>query len=198
MKTDIVLAGVGGQGILSIATILGAAALKENLYIKQAEVHGMSQRGGDVQSNLRISSNPIASDLIPLRGADLIVSLEPMEALRYLPYLKKDGWIVTSTAPFINIPNYPEMEVLMNEMNKHQHLVAFDMEELAKEVASARSSNMVLLGAAAPFIEIETHKIEDGIKTIFGAKGEKIVESNLKAFKAGLELANKLVEQNKK
>jgi len=197
MKTDIVLAGVGGQGILSIATILGAAALKENLYIKQAEVHGMSQRGGDVQSNLRLSSKPIASDLIPLHGADLIVSLEPMEALRYLPYLKKEGWIVTSSAPFINIPNYPEMDVLMAEMQKHQHLVAFDMEELAKEVASARSSNMVLLGAAAPFIELEVEKIEDGIKTVFGAKGEKIVESNIKAFRAGLDATRRLLEEKK-
>ena len=105
MKTDIVLAGVGGQGILSIATILGAAALRENLYIKQAEVHGMRQRGGDVQSNLRLSSKPIASDLIPLGSADLIVSLEPMEALRYMPWLSKNGWIVTSTLPFVNIPN---------------------------------------------------------------------------------------------
>ena len=105
MKKDIILAGVGGQGILSIAAIIGEAALKEGLYIKQAEVHGMSQRGGDVQSNLRISSNPIASDLIPKGSADLIISLEPMEALRYLPYLSKDGWIVTNTNPFINIPN---------------------------------------------------------------------------------------------
>lgn len=197
MKTDIVLAGVGGQGILSIATILGAAALKENLYIKQAEVHGMSQRGGDVQSNLRLSSNPIASDLIPLCGADLIVSLEPMEALRYLPYLKKEGWIVTSSAPFVNIPNYPDMELLMAEMNKHQHVVAFDMEELAKEVASARTSNMVLLGAAAPFIELETEKIEDGIRIVFGAKGEQIVESNIKAFRAGLDVTKKLLADKK-
>lgn len=92
MNTDIILSGVGGQGILSIATIIGAAAINDNLYIKQAEVHGMSQRGGDVQSNLRISSTPIASDLIPLGKADLIISLEPMEAMRYLPYLKRtDG-----------------------------------------------------------------------------------------------------------
>ena len=76
MKTDIILAGVGGQGILSIATIIGHAALNEGLYIKQAEVHGMSQRGGDVQSNLRISSDPIASDLIPLGGADVIIESE--------------------------------------------------------------------------------------------------------------------------
>ena len=109
MKADIILSGVGGQGILSIAAVIGEAALKEGLYMKQAEVHGMSQRGGDVQSNLRLSDQPIASDLIPLGQADLIISLEPMEALRYLPYLKKDGWLVTNSQPFINIPNYPEM-----------------------------------------------------------------------------------------
>lgn len=194
MKTDIVLAGVGGQGILSIATILGAAALKENLYIKQAEVHGMSQRGGDVQSNLRISSQPIASDLIPLGGADLIVSLEPMEALRYVPYLSPDGWIVTNTTPFVNIDNYPEMDTINAELGRHSNVVAFDMDELAKQVASARSSNMVLLGAAAPFIDIETDKIEDGIRAVFGAKGDKIVESNIKAFRAGLEFTRGLVE----
>ena len=189
MKTDIVLAGVGGQGILSIATILGAAALKENLYLKQAEVHGMSQRGGDVQSNLRLSSDPIASDLIPLGGADLIVSLEPMEALRYLPYLKPTGWIVTNAVPFVNIPNYPAIETVNAELAKHPNVVVFDMDALAKEVASPRSSNMVLLGAAAPFIEIEAAKIEQGIRDVFGAKGEAIVEMNIKAFRAGLEKA---------
>ncbi len=196
MKIDIVLAGVGGQGILSIATILGAAALKENLYIKQAEVHGMSQRGGDVQSNLRISSNPICSDLIPEGGADLIVSLEPMEALRYIPFLSKNGWIVTNTAPFINIPNYPEMEKVTEALNACPNVVAFDMDEMAKEVASPRASNMVLLGAAAPFMNIEIDKIEDGIRTIFGAKGEAMVEMNIKAFRAGLESAKKST-QNK-
>ncbi|MBO4966072.1 MAG: indolepyruvate oxidoreductase subunit beta [Muribaculaceae bacterium] len=191
MKTDIILAGVGGQGILSIATILGAAALKENLYIKQAEVHGMSQRGGDVQSNLRISSEPIASDLIPLGKADLIVSLEPMEALRYLPYLSEEGWIVTNTVPFVNINNYPDMEEVKKEMHTHKNVVAYDMEAVAKEVASPRTSNMVLLGAASPFIEIESDKIEDGIRTVFGAKGENIVEMNIKAYRAGRELAEK-------
>ena len=192
MKTDIVLAGVGGQGILSIATILGAAALKENLYLKQAEVHGMSQRGGDVSSNLRLSSDPIASDLIPLGGADLIVSLEPMESLRYLPYLSKTGWIITNTAPFVNIPNYPEQEALENELMNQPNVVAFDMDELAKEVASQRASNMVLLGAAAPFIDLEPEKIEEGIRIVFGKKGEAIVESNIKAFRAGLEKAREL------
>lgn len=192
MKTDIVLAGVGGQGILSIATILGTAALEENMHIKQAEVHGMSQRGGDVQSNLRISEDPIASDLIPLGGADLIVSLEPMEALRYLPYLKHEGWVVTNTTPFINIENYPETAVLEAEMAKHDHVVAFDMDQMAKKLGSPRSSNMVLLGAASPFIHIATDKIEDGIRKMFGAKGEKIVETNIKAFRVGREYSQNL------
>lgn len=190
MKSDIILAGVGGQGILSVATILGAAALDQGLYLKQAEVHGMSQRGGDVQSNLRLSSDPIASDLIPLAGADLIVSLEPMEALRYLPYLKPGGWIVTNTTPFVNIPNYPEMENIMAELNASGNVVAFDMDAEAKAVASPRASNMVLLGAAAPFIGMDASLIEDGIRKVFGAKGEAIVESNLKAFRRGAELAN--------
>lgn len=194
MKTDIVLAGVGGQGILSIATILGAAALKENLHLKQAEVHGMSQRGGDVQSNLRISSEPIASDLIPFEGADLIVSLEPMEALRYLPYLSPKGWIVTNTVPFINIDNYPDMQDIERELAEQGHVVAFDMDAIAKEAASARSANMVLLGAASPFIELESEKIEDGIRTVFGAKGEGIVEANIKAYRAGRAYAERIVE----
>ncbi|MDE6246947.1 MAG: indolepyruvate oxidoreductase subunit beta [Muribaculaceae bacterium] len=195
MKSDIVLAGVGGQGILSIATILGVAALEEGLYLKQAEVHGMSQRGGDVQSNLRLSSNPIASDLIPLGGADMIVSLEPMEALRYLPYLSKEGWLVTNTTPFVNIPEYPDMAQVTAELESLPHVVAFDMDATAKEVAGPRSANMVLLGACSLFIDgIEAEKIEDGIRKIFGRKGEAMVESNLKAFRAGREKAMEIAK----
>ena len=195
MKTDIILAGVGGQGILSIATILGAAALTDNLYLKQAEVHGMSQRGGDVMSCLRLSSEPIASDLIPMGGADIIVSLEPMEALRYLPYLKKDGWLVTNSQPFINIPNYPEVEKVNEELEKLSHKVVLDVEAIAKEVGSVRAANIVMLGAATPFIGIEYDKIADGIRRIFGRKGEEIVEMNLKALKAGYDVAQNMQKQ---
>lgn len=192
MRADIILSGVGGQGILSIAAVIGEAALKEGLYMKQAEVHGMSQRGGDVQSNLRLSDQPIASDLIPKGHADLIISLEPMESLRYLPYLKKDGWLVTNSQPYVNIPNYPDIDKVNEELNKLPHKVILDVEAIAKEVATARAANIVMLGAAAPFIGIEYNKIEDGIRRIFGRKGEEVVEMNLKALKVGYDVAQSL------
>ena len=185
MKTDIILCGVGGQGILSIATIIGEAAMNENLYIKQAEVHGMSQRGGDVQSNLRISSAPIASDLIPLGGADVIISMEPMEALRYLPYLNKEGWIITSSAPFVNIPNYPNIEDVKKELAKLPHVVSIDIEQLAKDNQVPRSANVILLGAAQKALGIEYSKLEDAIRRVFARKGEAIVEANIKALSIG-------------
>ena len=193
MKTDIIISGVGGQGLLSIAAEIGQAALEEGLYMKQAEVHGMSQRGGDVQSNLRLSDKPIASDLIPLGQADLIISLEPMESLRYLPYLKKDGWLVTNSQPFINIPNYPEIEKVNEALDALPNKVVLDVEAIAKDAGSARASNIVMLGAAAPFIGIEFDKIAEGVKSIFARKGEEVVNLNLKALKAGYEMA-----QNKK
>lgn len=190
MKTDIILAGVGGQGILSIAAIIAAAALKENLYVKQAEVHGMSQRGGDVQSNLRISDRPVASDLIPLGKADLIISLEPMEALRYLPYLNEKGWLVTNSTPFINIDNYPDVEMLEKEIAGLGKSVIFDMDRMAKDVASPRSSNMVLLGAASSFLTIKADDLEESIRNLFQRKGNTVVEQNIKAFRSGREYAS--------
>ena len=188
MKRDIILAGVGGQGILSIATVIGDAALNEGLYLKQAEVHGMSQRGGDVQSNLRLSSDPIYSDLIPLQGADIIISLEPMEALRYLPYLKPDGWIVTSSKPFVNIPNYPDLNEVIACVKEIKNHVLVDVEELAKQAgAPAQAANMVLLGAAIPMLDIDHDKIIAGVQRIFSRKGETIVASNVAAIEAGYQ-----------
>lgn len=189
MKKDIILAGVGGQGILSIATIIGEAALHQGLKIKQAEVHGMSQRGGDVQSNLRISSEPILSDLIPLKGADIIISLEPMEALRYMPYLSPQGWIVTNSVPFVNILNYPELDNVIAELSKVRNLVMLDVDTIAKECGNTRAANMVLLGAASPFLGMDAKNIEDGIERIFGRKGAEVVELNIKALRAGRAVA---------
>lgn len=193
MKTDIILCGVGGQGILSIATIIGEAAMKEGLNIKQAEVHGMSQRGGDVQSNLRISSSPIHSDLIALNGADVVISMEPMEALRYLPYLNKDkGWIITSSVPFVNIPNYPAMEDIKAEYAKLGNVVMLDIEKLAKDNGVPRSANVILLGAALDVIGLERDKIEAAIRRVFERKGESVVDANIKALAIGIENSGKI------
>ena len=189
MKCDIVLAGVGGQGILSIATVLGFAALENNLYLKQAETHGMSQRGGAVQSYLRLSDNPIYSDLIPLGKADLILSVEPMESLRYLPYLSPDGYVVTNTTAYKNILNYPEYEIIINQIKLLPRVISLDAEKIAKEMGNSKASNMVMLGAATPFIDIPLASLENGIREIFGRKGEAIVQLNLKALHAGREFA---------
>ncbi|MEI6061964.1 MAG: indolepyruvate oxidoreductase subunit beta [Bacteroidota bacterium] len=189
MKRDIILAGVGGQGILSIATTIGMAALNTGLHLKQAEVHGMSQRGGDVSSNLRIADHEIASDLIPYGQADLIISVEPMESLRYLPLLSPDGWLITNTKPFINIPNYPEMDKLMAEIEKFDKHIALDADEIAKNLGSARSANMVILGAASPFLEIAYSELQQAIRKTFARKGEEIVKLNLDALQAGRDFA---------
>lgn len=185
MKLDIILSGVGGQGILSIAAIIGEAALTEGLHIKQAEVHGMSQRGGDVQSNLRISSDKIYSDLIAKGTADAIISLEPMESLRYLPYLSQKGWIVANSTPFVNIPNYPELETILQELKSLPNVILLDVDSLAKEAGAIRSSNMVLLGAASVILDMDYTKLEAAIEKVFSRKGEKIVEMNTKAFQIG-------------
>lgn len=193
MKADIILAGVGGQGILTIATILGKAALDEGLFLKQAEVHGMSQRGGDVQSNLRISDSKIHSDLIPLGGADLILSLEPMEALRYLPWLAKTGRIVTNSVPFVNINNYPEITAVENALAAVPGTISLNMDAMATECGSPRSSNIVLLGAALNFVPLDYARIEDAMCRIFAPKGEKVVMANKSALKAGYDAAKDYV-----
>lgn len=192
MKRDIILAGVGGQGILSIATVIGEAALNEGLYLKQAEVHGMSQRGGDVQSNLRLSDEPIASDLIAKGGADIIISLEPMEALRYVQYLKPDGWIVTNEVPLINIPNYPDIEQVLSHIRGYKNHVLLNCEALAKEAgAPAQAANMVLLGAAIPMLGIDHDKMIAGIQRVFARKGDAVVNSNIAAVEAGYNVSVK-------
>lgn len=190
MKADIIVSGVGGQGILSIAAVIGEAAVHQDLYMKQAEVHGMSQRGGDVQSNLRISDKPIHSDLISKGKANLIISLEPMESLRYLSYLDPNGWIVTNSTPFINITNYPDADALQKALDRVPNKVVFDVDQIAKEVGSIRVANMVLLGAATPFLGISYEEIENGIKRIFERKGPDIVALNLKALAAGKKIAD--------
>lgn len=186
MQKNIIISGVGGQGILTMAAIIDLAAMNLGLHVKQAEVHGMSQRGGAVESHLRISSEEIFSDLIPLGKADLILSIEPMEALRYLPFLSPDGVIVTATEPYINIGNYPDEKELLDTIAQSAKHVFVNAESLAKEAGSAKAYNIVMLGAAAPYLEISTEELEKAIVQFFSRKGQEIVDMNIKAFRLGL------------
>ena len=189
MKKDIVLCGVGGDGIVSVAKIISDAALNMGMNLKQSEIHGMSQRGGSVFSHLRISDNEIFADVIPEGQADIILSSEPMEALRYLPWLSKEGWVITNSDPFVNIGNYPDMALIEAELGKLEHVVSFNANEIAKQLKAR--SNMVLLGATVPYLGIELGKVEEAINHIFGNKGAEVVDVNMKALHAGYEQAKR-------
>jgi len=193
MNKLLIISGVGGQGILTMASIIDLAAMKLGLNVKQAEVHGRSQRGGAVESHLRISSGEIFSDLIPKGKADLILSIEPMESLRYLPFLSPDGVIVTATEPYVNIGNYPDEKELLETIANSANHVFVNAGLLAKEAGSAKSYNVVMLGAAAPYLEIATEELEKAIGMFFNRKGKEMVDLNIKAFRLGW--ANSLNEQ---
>jgi len=192
MKQDIVLAGVGGQGILSIAFVIDNAALKRGLKIKQAEVHGMAQRGGAVQSHLRLSEGEIHSDLIPKGEADMILSVEPLETLRYLDYLGPEGYVVTSSTPMVNIPDYPDVDETLSSIRRVERSIVVDSGELAREAGSGRAQNMVMLGAACSHLILEEADILEFIEVLFRDRGERLVEINTKAFRLGREAAGNL------
>jgi indolepyruvate ferredoxin oxidoreductase beta subunit len=189
MKNDIIISGVGGQGIIAISGIIGISALDSNLYFKQSEVHGMSQRGGDVQSHFRLSDMPVFSDLIPFGGADLIISVEPLESLRHLPWLSGNGWLITNSNPFLNIPEYPPSESVLDEIRKVKNNIIIDADTVAMNIGSRRSGNMVILGAAARFINIPVGTIENAVRKFFGNKGDDVIRLNIEAFKAGMNLS---------
>ena len=190
MKYDIIVAGVGGQGTLSVSSIIASAAMSEGLAVKQSEVHGMSQRGGGVVTNLRLSDKPISSDLIARGSASMILSIEPLEGLRYLPYLSPDGTLVSSTNPVVNIPDYPELDALLRTIRELPHSVLVDGEKIARRSGSIRATNVVMVGAASRLLPIKPENIEHFIQKSFGSKGERVVEANLTAFRAGREAAN--------
>ncbi len=189
MKKDILLSGVGGQGILTIAALLDTAALLEDLYVKQSEVHGMSQRGGAVQSHVRISDKPVWSDLIPYGKADMILSVEPLELFRYLPYISPDGWIITDINPYVNIPDYPPEDVLRKQLESFPHHLIIDARDLAKKSGSIRTANIVLAGAASHLLPFSQETWEKAITQLFSRKGERIVNMNIDAFNRGKEAA---------
>ena len=189
MKQDIILAGVGGQGILSIAYVIDNAALVDGLAFKQAEVHGMAQRGGAVQSHMRLSDGTIWSDLIPKGEADMILSVEPLEAVRYFDFLRPDGIVITSSTPYRNIPDYPDLDKVLEAVGKAPRSVIVDSEKLAKEAGTVKAQNIVLLGAASSFLILKEKSLLGTIETLFRGRGPTVLEANLRAFELGKKAA---------
>ena len=185
MKYDIILAGVGGQGVLSIAAIIASAAMKDGLKVRQSEVHGMSQRGGGFSAHLRLSDGEIASDLIPLGKADMILAMEPMESLRYLPWLSEKGVLVTAAEPFVNIGNYPELEKVYGAINALPTSHIVKSAELAKEAGNIKCENMVLIGAALEYMPVSKETVLQAVRDRFEKKDPARVEANAKALELG-------------
>jgi len=182
---DIILAGVGGQGVLSVAAVISLTAIKEGFKIRQSEVHGMSQRGGAVVAHMRISKNNIESDLIPLGSADIVLSMEPLESLRYVEYLKPHGKLITASKPYLNIPDYPEINDILEKVKALPHGMVIEAEKLAKQAGSTRAVNMVLVGALTKELPFRDENIKKAVEELFLRKGEKIVEINLRAIELG-------------
>lgn len=187
MKCDILVAGVGGQGVLLVSTLIASNAMKEALHVKQSEVHGMSQRGGAVVAHLRLSDAPIHSDLIPHGTADLILGMEPVESLRSIGALKPDGTLLTASDPVVNVPDYPAVEEILSLIRWLPHGVLVEAGRIARECGSARSTNVVMVGAASHFLPFAPEGLEARVRETFSRKGERLVEANLRAFRAGRE-----------
>ena len=189
MKLDLVLAGVGGQGVVSLGVVVAAAAQREGYTVKLSEVHGMAQRGGSVMASLRIAEGPIHGALIPAGTADFIVATEPLEGLRYLDLLSPEGTLVTASEPFTNMEDYPPPEQLRQRIEALPRAVVVDGRRLAKAAGGVRAANIVLVGALSDFLPLAPQSIEDYIRERFASKGDDVVELNLRAFRAGRESA---------
>ncbi|MGE3841462.1 MAG: indolepyruvate oxidoreductase subunit beta [Vicinamibacterales bacterium] len=185
MTFDIVLAGVGGQGVLSVSAVIASAALASGLDVKQSETHGMAQRGGAVSAHLRLADRPIASDLVPQGCAALVLSMEPLEGLRYLPFLRPDGLVITAAEPVRNIDDYPPVEPLLAAIRQLPRARVVDAAHLARQAGSPRAVNMVMVGAASTVLPIEAAALEHEIMRFFGRKGASVTNANLQAFRAG-------------
>jgi indolepyruvate ferredoxin oxidoreductase beta subunit len=189
VKFDVILAGVGGQGVLSVATVIALGAKNSGLAVRQSEIHGMAQRGGAVQAHLRLSDRTIVSDLIGKASADMILSMEPIESLRYLEYLEAEGIVITSSDPVKNISDYPDLDGIYARIRSLPSSRLIQAAELAREAGSARSTNMVMVGAASPYLPVDEMHLLAAMEELFSRKGEKVVRTNRKAFEAGRDIA---------
>ncbi|MDR0785763.1 MAG: indolepyruvate oxidoreductase subunit beta [Treponema sp.] len=185
MKKDVILAGVGGQGVLSVAAVIAKAAVRSGFFVRQSEVHGMAQRGGAVLSHLRIADAAIASDLVPRGSADLIVSMEPLESLRYVDFLAPDGALIAADAPFINIPDYPDISLVLKRIESFSIHRIIDAVALGKSAGLSKAVNMVMVGAASLFLPISVENMEKAIEEMFASKGQGMIDANKRAFELG-------------
>jgi len=198
MKYDVILAGVGGQGVLSVASIIARAAMSEGLEVRQSEVHGMAQRGGAVLAHLRIADGKIPGDLVPRGGADLIISMEPLESLRYVSWLKKSGAVVTASQPLVNINNYPDINEITSLIKRLPVWLLVEADALAKEAGLAKAVNTVMVGASSSFLPVKSKSLEKTIADVFSKKEPQIVSANAKAYLLGQAAAKAGVKTGKK
>jgi len=184
LKLDVILAGVGGQGVLSVSAVIAGATAGWGWHIKQSEVHGMAQRGGAVLAHLRMADGPVYSDLIPRGSADLILSLEPMEGLRYLEYLSATGTMVTDVDPVRNIDDYPDLDYLLAAIRAVPSSIMVEATSLARQAGNVKAANMVMVGAVAHLLPVTEEALTSEISRMFGGR-PKLLEANLEAFRLG-------------
>jgi indolepyruvate ferredoxin oxidoreductase beta subunit len=182
---DLILAGVGGQGVLSMAAIIANAAVDEGLFAKLSEVHGMAQRGGAVHSHLRLSDRPIESDLVSQGTARLILSMEPVEGLRHLDYLMPSGTLVTASCPLVNVPDYPDVDGVLQRIRSLPHAIVVEADRLAAEAGDPLAMNTVMVGAATHLLPLKPETLEAAVSATFARKGSQALAVNRAAFKAG-------------
>lgn len=183
---NVMIVGVGGQGSLLASKLLGRLLLSEGLDVKVSEVHGMSQRGGSVVTYVRYGEH-VYSPVIDEEGADFIVSFELLEAARWLPYLKKDGVIVTNTQQIDPMPvitgnaTYPE-DLVKKMKETGARVDALNCLELAEKAGSVKAVNLVLMGRLSHYFDLEEEKWQ---KAIEESVPPRFLEMNRKAFELG-------------
>ena len=181
----IVLAGVGGQGVLSLAQIVLEALRRSGLQALQSEIHGMSQRGGSVHAQVCFAEVPLTSPIIDEGCADLLISLEPLEALRYVAMLRMDGHLVVSEEPQMSMDGYPPLDDVYAALKKVRGCHLLDTEELARRLNHRQAGGMALLGMASKYLPVTDEVWRKVIFERFEAKGARVTDKNLEAFEAG-------------
>ena len=188
MSCKIIVSGVGGQGAITIAQLILGAAFKDNLYALQSEVHGMSQRGGAVNAHVIVSSMEVFSPVVMAGDGDILISLEPLETLRYLPLLKSGAHVIAAMEPVVNMDNYPEREELMGALARIPGVQLIDTETHSRALNAKKSGNIILLGVAARHMGIASARWREALTERFAGKGEAIITKNIEAFECGYQL----------